>query len=32
VRALLADASAFEEVTFDAVEALPRAFANLQLA
>jgi UDP-3-O-[3-hydroxymyristoyl] N-acetylglucosamine deacetylase len=31
VRALLADASAFEEVTFDSVDALPRAFANLQL-
>ena len=31
VRKLLADASAWEEVTFDSVEALPRAFANLQL-
>ncbi len=30
VRKLLADASAFEEVTFDSVDALPRAFANLQ--
>jgi UDP-3-O-[3-hydroxymyristoyl] N-acetylglucosamine deacetylase len=30
-RKLLADASAWEEVTFDAVEALPRAFANLLL-
>jgi UDP-3-O-[3-hydroxymyristoyl] N-acetylglucosamine deacetylase len=29
VRALLADRTAWEEVTFDAVEALPRAFANL---
>jgi UDP-3-O-[3-hydroxymyristoyl] N-acetylglucosamine deacetylase len=29
VRALLADASAWEEVTFDAVEELPAAFANL---
>ena len=29
VRALLADASAWEEVTFDAVEQLPAAFANL---
>ncbi len=29
VRALLADRSAWEEVTFDAVESLPRAFANL---
>ena len=31
VRKLLADTSAWEEVTFDAVESLPRAFANLQL-
>jgi UDP-3-O-[3-hydroxymyristoyl] N-acetylglucosamine deacetylase len=31
VRALLADPAAYEEVTFDSVEALPRAFANLQL-
>ena len=31
VRKLLADATAWEEVTFDRVEALPRAFANLQL-
>jgi UDP-3-O-[3-hydroxymyristoyl] N-acetylglucosamine deacetylase len=31
VRALIADESAWEEVTFDNVEALPRAFANLQL-
>ena len=31
VRKLLADASAWEEVTFDAVEALPRAFAKLHL-
>lgn len=31
VRALLADASAWEEVTFDSIEALPRAFANLRL-
>jgi UDP-3-O-[3-hydroxymyristoyl] N-acetylglucosamine deacetylase len=29
LRALLADASAWEEVTFDAVEELPAAFANL---
>ena len=29
-RKLLADVSAWEEVTFDAVEAVPRAFANLQ--
>jgi len=29
VRKLLADASAWEEVTFDAVDALPRAFAKL---
>jgi UDP-3-O-[3-hydroxymyristoyl] N-acetylglucosamine deacetylase len=29
VRTLLADASAWEEVTFDAVEELPAAFANL---
>lgn len=32
VRALLADRTAWEEVTFDAVEALPRAFANLAAA
>jgi UDP-3-O-[3-hydroxymyristoyl] N-acetylglucosamine deacetylase len=31
VRKLLADRSAWEEVTFDSVEALPRAFANFQL-
>jgi UDP-3-O-[3-hydroxymyristoyl] N-acetylglucosamine deacetylase len=31
VRKLLAEQSAWEEVTFDAVEALPRAFAKLQL-
>lgn len=31
VRKLLDDATAWEEVTFDAIEALPRAFANLQL-
>ena len=31
VRKLLADASAWEEVTFETVEALPRAFAKLQL-
>jgi UDP-3-O-[3-hydroxymyristoyl] N-acetylglucosamine deacetylase len=31
LRKLLADTSAWEEVTFDAIEALPRAFANLQL-
>lgn len=31
LRKLLADRSAWEEVTFDAMEALPRAFANLQL-
>jgi len=30
-RKLLADVSAWEEVTFDNVESLPRAFANLQL-
>jgi len=30
-RKLLADPAAWEEVTFDAVEAVPRAFANLQL-
>jgi len=30
-RKLLADASAWEEVTFDAVEALPQAFAKLHL-
>ena len=29
-RKLLADASSWEEVTFDAVESVPRAFANLQ--
>jgi UDP-3-O-[3-hydroxymyristoyl] N-acetylglucosamine deacetylase len=32
LRALIADASAWEEVTFDRVEALPRAFANLHFA
>ncbi len=31
VRALLADADAFEMVTFDSPAALPRAFANLRL-
>jgi UDP-3-O-[3-hydroxymyristoyl] N-acetylglucosamine deacetylase len=31
VRKLIADTSAWEEVTFDRIEALPRAFANLQL-
>ena len=31
VRKLLADATAWEEVTFDRVEALPRAFANLAI-
>jgi UDP-3-O-[3-hydroxymyristoyl] N-acetylglucosamine deacetylase len=31
VRALIADRSAWEEVTFDRLDALPRAFANLQL-
>lgn len=31
VRKLIADTSAWEEVTFDRLEALPRAFANLQL-
>jgi UDP-3-O-[3-hydroxymyristoyl] N-acetylglucosamine deacetylase len=31
VRKLLADRSAWEEVTFDSVEALPRAFARLEL-
>ena len=31
VRKLLADSTAWEEVTFDRVEALPRAFANLAL-
>ena len=31
VRKLLADTSAWEEVTFDNVESLPRAFAKLQL-
>ncbi len=30
-RKLLADPDAWEEVTFDAVESVPRAFANLQL-
>ena len=30
-RKFLADPTAWEEVTFDAVEAVPRAFANLQL-
>lgn len=32
VRALLADRSAYEEVTFDSMDALPGAFANLQLS
>jgi UDP-3-O-[3-hydroxymyristoyl] N-acetylglucosamine deacetylase len=31
VRKLIADTSAWEEVTFDKVESLPRAFAKLQL-
>jgi UDP-3-O-[3-hydroxymyristoyl] N-acetylglucosamine deacetylase len=31
LRKLLADASAWDEITFDATDALPRAFANLQL-
>jgi UDP-3-O-[3-hydroxymyristoyl] N-acetylglucosamine deacetylase len=31
VRKLLADATAWEEVTFDNIESLPRAFAKLQL-
>jgi len=31
LRKLLADAAAWEEVTFDRLEALPRAFANLAL-
>ena len=31
VRKLIADNSAWEEVTFDKIEALPRAFAKLQL-
>jgi len=31
IRKLLADRTAWEEVTFDNLEALPRAFANLQL-
>lgn len=31
LRKLLADREAWEEVTFDRLEALPRAFANLQL-
>ena len=31
VRKLIADTSAWEEVTFDRLEALPRAFARLQL-
>ena len=31
VRKLLADTSAWEEVTFDKIESLPRAFAKLQL-
>lgn len=31
VRALLADRTAYEEVTFDEPSALPKAFANLQL-
>jgi UDP-3-O-[3-hydroxymyristoyl] N-acetylglucosamine deacetylase len=32
VRSLMADASAWEEVTFDSLESLPRAFAKLQTA
>ncbi len=32
LRKLLADRTAYEEVTFDHVAALPRAFANLELA
>ena len=31
LRKLLADSTAWEEVTFDRIEAVPRAFANLQL-
>jgi UDP-3-O-[3-hydroxymyristoyl] N-acetylglucosamine deacetylase len=31
VRKLLAETASWEEVTFDRIEALPRAFANLQL-
>ena len=31
LRKLLADQAAWEEVTFDALESLPRAFANIQL-
>jgi UDP-3-O-[3-hydroxymyristoyl] N-acetylglucosamine deacetylase len=31
VRKLIDDTSAWEEVTFDRIEALPRAFANLLL-
>jgi UDP-3-O-[3-hydroxymyristoyl] N-acetylglucosamine deacetylase len=31
VRKFLADASAWEEVTFESIESLPRAFANLHL-
>ena len=31
LRKLIADASAWEEITFDKVESLPRAFARLQL-
>jgi UDP-3-O-[3-hydroxymyristoyl] N-acetylglucosamine deacetylase len=31
IRTLLADATAWEEVTFDSLESLPRAFAKLQL-
>jgi UDP-3-O-[3-hydroxymyristoyl] N-acetylglucosamine deacetylase len=31
VRKLLAETGSWEEVTFDRIEALPRAFANLQL-
>ena len=30
LRKLLADRTAWEEVTFDRIEAVPRAFANLQ--
>jgi UDP-3-O-[3-hydroxymyristoyl] N-acetylglucosamine deacetylase len=32
LRAVLADRAAWEEVTFEEASALPRAFANLQLA
>jgi hypothetical protein len=31
VRKLIADTSAWEEVTFDSIESVPRAFARLQL-